>query len=176
MKILIPLFNGFEDAEAFTLFSLLRKVNVSFEIVGTPGTTVESNAGIRVFAEKRIDQINPDDYIAIILPSLAPENYARSSKLNEMVKRMYAQGKVIGAIGLAPLYLNKIGLLEGKRAVVAEGYERELDYPRAEPVVIDQNIITAKSFLAVPEFCVKLLNLLYGQEKALELKKILSKF
>lgn len=176
MKLLLPLLKGFNEAEAFTILNVLKKAGIRVDAVGIPGTTITGESGLRVGTDLRQDIIDIDEYQAIILVSLDPKEYEKSSKLAEWVKKMNAQGKIIAAVGLAPLYLQRIGILEGRRATVAEGYEKELEYPRGDAVVVDGNIITAKSIKHVLDFCIRLVDLLFGREKAVEVRKLLDKF
>lgn len=174
MKILVPLADGFEDIEAFTVIDVLKRAKIEVDVVGVIGTIVRSSHGMRVMLEKRLDMVS-DDYDGIVLPGGNPgyKNLMKSSRLIEMLKNLNAQGKLIAAICGAPLVLNKAGLLENKRATVYPGLERELVYPRGDRVVVDGNIITSQGPGTAMEFALKIVEVLKGKDEALKLKDVL---
>jgi 4-methyl-5(b-hydroxyethyl)-thiazole monophosphate biosynthesis len=129
--------------------------------------------GTRVMVDKRLSEVDVDNYDGIVLPGGTPGhvNLSRSSSLLEMLQRFDAQGKVIAAICMGPSVLAKAGLLESRRATIYPGAERELPYPRGERIVIDSNIITSQAPGTAMEFSLTLVEHLAGQKMAERLKK-----
>ena len=82
MKILVPLADGFEEIEAFTVIDVLKRAGIEVDVVGLSGTIVRSSHGIRVMVEKRLDMVS-NDYDGIVLPGGSPgyKNLMRSSRL-----------------------------------------------------------------------------------------------
>jgi 4-methyl-5(b-hydroxyethyl)-thiazole monophosphate biosynthesis len=67
------------------------------------------------------------------------------------------------------MVLGDLGILEKKKATCYPGFENQLGsaYFTAEPVVEDQNIITGRGPGLVFEFALKLVEKLYGKDKAI---------
>jgi len=146
MKVIVPLAEGFEEIEALTIIDVLRRAGIQVDTVGVVGSLILSAHGVRMMVDKRLNEINADEYDAIILPGGNPGyvNLGRSSKIIEILKQFKAKDKLIGAICGAPSILAKEGLLDDKKATIYPGNEKLLAYPRDNPVVVDGNIITSQ--------------------------------
>ena len=175
MKVMVALADGFEDIEAITPIDILRRAGVKVDTVGVVGSVITSNQGIRVMVDKRISEVNPDEYDGIILPGGNPGyiNLGRTAKLIEILKRMDSQGKLIAGICGAPSVLAKAGVLENKKATISPGMEKEIPYPRPDRVVVDGNVITSQSPGTAMEFSLALVEKLVGRNKVSELRKTL---
>ena len=173
MKVMVPLANGFEEIEALTVIDVLRRAAIQVDTIGVIGSVIESSHGVRVVVDKRLSQVNPDDYDAIILPGGKPGylNLERSSHLMEMLKSFNNKNKLIGAICGAPLILAKHGFLDKKKATVYPGHEKELSYPRASKVVVDDNIITSQGPGTAMDFALKIVEKLSGLNEVQRLKR-----
>lgn len=172
-KVFVPLAEGFEDIEAFTVVDVLRRAGVKVDIIGVPSSQVTSAHGVRIFVDKKITDVNSDEYDGVILPGGNPGyiNLGKSSILLEMVKSLNKRGKLVGAICGAPIILAKAGVLNGKRATVYPGMETELPYPRDDKVVVDGNVVTSQAAGTAMEFALKLVEVLAGSSKAEKLRK-----
>jgi 4-methyl-5(b-hydroxyethyl)-thiazole monophosphate biosynthesis len=172
MKVMIPLAEGFEEIEAFTVIDVLRRANIQVDTVGIIGSVIASKHGVRVIVDKRLAQVMPNEYDAIVLPGGNPGyiNLGKSLQLMEMLKSFNTQNKLIGAICGAPLILAKQGLLDNKKATVYPGNEKELAYPRDRDVVVDGNIITSQGPGTAMHFALKIVEKLKGSNEALRLK------
>jgi len=173
MKVLIPLADGFEDIEAFTVIDVLRRAGIDVDPVGVTGMSVTSREGIRVMLDKRLDMINPDDYDGIVLPggSRGVANLSKSSRLRRILREFNNKGKLIAAICAAPLILANEGILDNKKATVYPGLERRIPYPRGDRVVVDGNIVTSQGPGTAIEFALKIVEILKGKNKLIRLKK-----
>ena len=67
-----------------------------------------------------------------------------------------------------------MGLLEGKKATITPGMEKLLDYPRDQPVVIVDNLITSQGPGTALEFALAIVKKLKGDNEVLRLKKELA--
>lgn len=175
MRVIVPLADGFEEIEAFAVIDILRRAGIVVDTVGIIGSVITSARGVRVMVDKRLVEINPDQYEGIILPGGDPgyANLEKSSKLIEVIKALNYQEKLIAAICASPVILAKIGLLDNKKATICPGMEKEIPHPRGEKVVVDGNIITSQGPGTAIEFSLRIVDKLVGKEKALMLKRIL---
>jgi len=172
MKILVPLAEGFEEIEALAIVDILRRAGIEAVMVGLPGSIVTGSHGVRVFADKKINEINPEDYDGIVLPGGDPgyKNLAKSGKILEIIRKFNSEGKLVAAICASPAVLAKAGILQDKKATIYPGMEKEIPYPRGEKVVVDENVITSQAPGTAIEFALKIVEYLLGKEKALSLK------
>jgi 4-methyl-5(b-hydroxyethyl)-thiazole monophosphate biosynthesis len=173
MRVMVPLANGFEEIEAFTVVDILRRANIKVDTVGVIGSVIQSKHGVKIIVDRTLNQINPDSYDAIILPGGSPgyQNLGRTSKLIEILKTFNSQNKLIGAICGAPTILAKEGILDDKKATVYPGHEKSLPYPRNGPVVVDGNIITSQGPGTAIEFALKIVAKILSPAEAQRLKK-----
>jgi 4-methyl-5(b-hydroxyethyl)-thiazole monophosphate biosynthesis len=83
------------------------------------------------------------------------------------------KGTLIGAICAGPMALAKAGILQGKRATIYPGMEKELEGAIycADKVCIDGNIITSQGLATVFLFAFALLQAFAGEEKVTAIKK-----
>ena len=173
-KVLVPLVDGFEEIEAFTIVDVLRRAGIDVTTAGLSGNIVEGSHGVKVYADDRMLDSDSTNYDAIILPGgPAYKQMIQSQMLNLALHDFLKKGKLIGAICAAPAVLSKAGILKEKRATIYPGMERELDLPRGDRVVIDGNIITSQAPGTAMEFSLAIVKKLVSPAKAEELKKTL---
>ena len=170
---MLPLAEGFEEIEALTVVDVLRRAGINVDTVGVMGSMVTGSHGVRVMTDKKILEINADEYDGIVLPGGNPGylNLGRSSKIIEILRKFDAEGKLIAAICAAPSVLAKAGVLEGKKATIYPGMEKELPYPRGERVVIDGKIITSQAPGTAMEFALAIVEFLAGKDRAFQMKR-----
>jgi len=173
VKVLVPLVDGFEEIEAITIIDVLRRAGIQVTTAGIAGNIIEGGNGIKVYADDRMIDSDSTDYDAIILPGggKAAQLMAQSQHINLTLHDFFKKGKIIGAICAAPIVLAKAGLLKEKRATCYPGYEKELEYPRGDRVVVDGNIITSQAPGTAMEFALALVKKLVGPQQAEQLRK-----
>lgn len=173
MKVMVLFAEGFEEIEAMTVVDVLRRGGIQVDTVGVVGSVILSSHGVRVMMDKRLNEIVPDQYDAIILPGGSPGyiNLGKSGKIIEIIKKFNSQNKLIAAICGAPSILAKEGLLDNKKATIYPGNERLLAYPRDGPVVVDGNIITSQGPGTAMEFALKIVEKLLGSNEVEKLRK-----
>lgn len=172
MKVMVPLADGFEEIEALTVVDVLRRAGVEVDTVGIVGATITGASGIRVMVDKRLPEIDPRKYDAIVLPGgRAYQTLMKTSKITEVLKEFDSKQKTIGAICAAPAILASLGILEEKRATIYPGMEKHLAYPRGNRVVVDGHIITSQGPGTALEFSLALVKKLVGDAAVAKLKK-----
>jgi len=172
MDVLVPLVEGFEEIEAVSVIDILRRAGIKVTTAGIPSTMVLGAHGVQIIADKKLDNIDFRDFDALVLPGgPGHTNLAKSEKILNAVADFDARGKVIGAICAAPLVLAKAGVLNGKKATISPGMEREIPRPRPDKVVVDGNIITSQAPGTAIEFAIRLVEKLAGREKANKLRR-----
>lgn len=172
-KVMIPLADGFEEIEALTVADVLRRGDLEVVLVGVPGSIVKGASGIKVISDKKIEDVNPKDFDAVVLPGGNPGyiNLGRSQKILDMLVDFDEREKVIAAICASPSILSKLGILDNRKATIYPGMERDIPRPRSGKVVVDGHIITSEGPGTSIEFALEILKKLSGKEKVEKVKR-----
>ena len=76
-------------------------------------SSVKSEEGLEVMPDKSIDELVIDDYDSLILPGAMHIREAiEDDEVIDFIRKF--DGKVIGAISIAPIMLVRAGMLKGK--------------------------------------------------------------
>lgn len=172
MRAVIILAEGFEEIEAFATIDILRRANVEVTIASLSSSIVESSRKIRTMTDKRLAEIKVDDYDAVILPG-GPgyKNLANSQAVLSLIKEFDKKKKIVAAICAAPSVLAKAGILETRIATIYPGMESQIPKPRDAKVVVDGNVVTAKSPGTAIDFAIKLAEILAGKAAARKVRE-----
>ena len=168
---------GFEEIEALTVVDVLRRCDVRIDIAGFDSKFVEGAHDIKVIPDMHLDEINIENYDALILPGGAPGyvNLRNNTRVIELVKDAFKKGKLVAAICAAPCVLADAGILQGKKATIYPGMEDEIRKGGAEVkedlVVQDGNIVTSRGPSTAILFAWKLGEILAGKEKVEQVSK-----
>ncbi len=183
-KILVLVGDYVEDYEVMVPFQALQMVGHVVHAV-CPGkkagefvrTAVHDFEGDQTYTEKRghnftlnatFDEINPEDYDALVLPGgRAPEYIRLNEKVIEIVKHFAEANKPIAAICHGPLVLAAAGVLKGRKVSSYPAVAPDMKNAGAEWVdmgydkaYVDGNIVTAAAWPAHPDWLAKFLELL----------------
>ncbi|WP_300361854.1 type 1 glutamine amidotransferase domain-containing protein [Hydrogenimonas sp.] len=149
MKALILTADGFEDSELLVPYEKLRKEGFEVEIASIRRGTITGKHGHSVEVDKTLEEVDPDEYDALILPGgRAPETLRKEKRVLEIVRRFVDDGKTVAAICHGPQILISAGRIAGRRATGYRKIARELEdagalYEERE-VVVDGNLITSR--------------------------------
>ncbi|MBS7639607.1 MAG: type 1 glutamine amidotransferase domain-containing protein [Candidatus Bathyarchaeia archaeon] len=124
---------------------------------GTPIPLEVFGEGVR-YAIKRLNEINIEDFDALIFPGgFSPDALRIMPGVIELVKNAHEKGKIIAAICHGPQVLISAGLVRGKKVTSYIAVRDDLVNAGAlfidEPAVRDGNIITGRVPDDLPEFC-----------------------
>ncbi len=172
-KIIVMFPDGFEEIEAFSVVDVLRRAGTEVFMAGMPGKFITSAHGVKINADGTLENIEVDKYDGIVLPGGNPGylNLMKSREITDVVIDFAKKGKLVAAICGSPMVLVKAGLLKGKRATIAPGMEKELDMPRNDKVIADGNIVTSQGPGTAMDFALKIVEVLQGKPKALQMKQ-----
>lgn len=166
MKILVPLAEGFEEIEAVSIIDILRRADITVVTAYLEKNPVTGSHGIPVTADRKMSDINPADFSAMVLPGGMPgsENLKNSAQIIQALRAVHDGGGLIGAICAAPMALGHAGLLAGKKATCYPGYESEMEgaVHVDAPVVVDGKIITGKGAGCAVPFALEIVGILGG--------------
>lgn len=173
MKIAAMMANGFEEVEALAVIDILRRESIEIDMVSVADTEdnlVEGAHKISVKADKKLTDIDINDYDAIFLPGGMPGtiNLENCNELAQAIKDFDENGKMLVAICAAPKVFGGLGILEGKKATCFPSFEEELKGATVvdEKVVVDGNIITSRGMGTAIELGLKLVELIKDVQTA----------
>ena len=154
-------FCNFEIAPILEILAMAQKPITAFAQDIRP---IKSEEGLTVLPEKRIGELQPEEYDSLILPGAADIREAiEDDAVISFIKQF--DGKPIGAISIAPILLLKAGMLIGKpfmagvnpEELAEEGYTADdlalmkgwdecIVHPVPEGCICAGNIVTSVSF------------------------------
>jgi len=162
-KVACILADGFEETEALQTVDILRRANISVDLVSIQNEVVSGSHNINVVADKIWDD-NMEDYDMIFLPGGQPgtNNLMADQRVLDTIVSYYENQKWVAAICAAPLVLDKANILKDKKVTshpsVLEGNFVDSHYLSKE-VVLDGNIITSRGVGTSPAFAFTILEL-----------------
>ncbi|MEM5804333.1 MAG: DJ-1/PfpI family protein [Candidatus Aenigmatarchaeota archaeon] len=171
-KAAVLLYEGFEEIEGVAAIDILRRAGIEVSLIGVGGVIVAGAHGMKIHTDMRFLDANFDGFDCLVLPG-GPGHDAllRNDSVIKLVHKMNREGKILAAICMAPKVLLKAGILTDKRATIYPGFEKLLDRPRDNPVVVDGNIITSQGPGTALEFGLKIVEVMMGAPKAAEVRK-----
>lgn len=168
--IYVFLADGFEEVEALTPVDYLRRCELEVQTVGIHGKMVRGSHGITVIADATMYDVDMGQVEMIVLPGGMPGtlNLEKSQLLSNVIDDCVSRQIPIAAICAAPSILGHKGLLKGKRATCAEGYEAELEGAdvTGAPVETDGLFTTARGAGVANQFAFALVEHFLGAERA----------
>ncbi|MFW6237946.1 MAG: DJ-1 family glyoxalase III [Bacillota bacterium] len=174
-KVLIPLADGFEEIEAVASIDILRRAGLDVTTVTLDDFEVHGDHGIDVLADMVIDEVDLEQFAAVVLPGGMPgaDNLRKDSRVLNAIRTIYENGGLVAAVCAAPIVLEEAGVLEGKKATSYPGYDNQMpscDY-REEDVVVDGRVITGRGPGVTCDFAYTVAEFLLSAEKISELKQ-----
>lgn len=160
--VLIMATNRFEESELFGPREILlgkgAKVSLASPTRDEILATVHDEPGKRIAPDLTVDEVQVDDYDALLLPGGVgnPDQLRMNERAVQIIRDFAAAGKPVAAICHGPWLLVEADLLRGKRATSWKSIRTDLRNAGAtvvdEPAVTDGNIVTSRKPDDVPEF------------------------
>jgi 4-methyl-5(b-hydroxyethyl)-thiazole monophosphate biosynthesis len=175
-RVLVPIADGTEEIEAVCVIDVLRRAGAEVTVAGVDRLQVTASRGVTLVADCPISECKAVTYDLVALPGGMPgaEHLRNSKDLEEILKRHVREGRWYAAICAAPaVVLQHHGLLAGRRATCHPNFvDRLVKTDTIESrVVVDGPCITSRGPGTAIEFALKLVEILYGEEKAREVAR-----
>ena len=175
-RILIIATDGFEEHELFGPRAILGGAGASvtvasFEARAIQGTTHDV-PGATITAEITFDEVNADDYDALLIPGgvINPDAMRMHARPVEIVRQFADAGKPVAAICHGPWMLVEADVVRGRTVTSWPSIRTDLKNAGAEvvdrEVVTDGHIITSRQPEDVEAFTAALIHLLEGRRAA----------
>jgi protease I len=119
-KIAILATDGFEQAELTEPRKTLDQAGATTELISPKDGSIKGwnskDWGESVRVDKTLDQANPPDYDALVLPGgvMNPDHLRMEPKAVEFVRKFVGTGKPVAAICHGPWLLVEAGVVKGK--------------------------------------------------------------
>lgn len=172
-KAIVFLANGVEETEFIASYDILKRAGVEVETIGVQGKEIISSSGVKFLADST-EKTCPVADILILPGGLeAVRTLEKESWIIKIIEKFNAQGKLLGAICAAPTILSKAQVLKSKYFTCYPGQEKSIEgnYMPGEKVVVDGNVITARSVASTFEFALEIVEMLEGKKKRQEVEK-----
>jgi 4-methyl-5(b-hydroxyethyl)-thiazole monophosphate biosynthesis len=168
---LVPIADGTEEIEAVCIIDVLRRAGVSVTVASVDQLQVSASRGTKLVADRPIEDCVDETYDLVALPGGMPgaEHLRDSKDLETILERQRREGRLYAAICAAPVVvLQHHGLLDGLRATCHPDFAGQLhDAAEVEKrVVVDGPCVTSRGPGTALEFALKLVELLYDEQKA----------
>jgi protease I len=154
-RVLIVATDGFEEWELFGPRQILQQRGADVILASLKRdpiqATVHDDPGKTIKPDLVIDEVNPDDFDALILPGGVrnPDQLRLHGNVISLIRAFAEQGKPIGAVCHGPWLLVEAELLRGRTATSWPSIRTDLRNAGAnvvdEPAVADGNIVTSRN-------------------------------
>jgi protease I len=153
-RVLIVATDGFEEWELFGPRQILQEQGAEVVLASLKRdpiqATIHDDPGKTIRPDLTIDEVNPDDFDALILPGGVrnPDQLRLHGNVIGLIRRFAEQGKPVAAICHGPWLLVEAGLVRGRTATSWPSIRTDLRNAGAkvvdEAVVTDGNIVTSR--------------------------------
>lgn len=168
--VYIILGTGFEEMEAVCPCDILRRGGLEAVFAGIGGRDITGGNGITVRADCTVEEIDPEKLDMVVLPGGmgGVHSILASETALNVVRRAFEDGKYVAAICAAPSILAKLGVTDGKNAVVYPGMEPQMGPAHMcdANAVRDGKVLTGRAPGAAMDFGLLLLETLTDRETA----------
>lgn len=156
---------GFRDEELEIPKALFEEKGFKVEVAARTTAEAKGMLGLKVKPDLALGEVDLAKYKAVVfVGGVGAQDYFSDPQALGLAREAYRQGKVLGAICLAPVILARAGVLEGKRATVwpseAEALRKAKALHTGRDVEVDGRVVTAKGPHAARAFAEKILELL----------------
>jgi protease I len=178
-RILVVATNGFEEWELFGPKQILEQRGAEVQLASLTldpiQATVHDDPGKTIRPNLTIDQVNPDDFDALILPGGVrnPDALRIHGNVIGLIRDFNRQGKPIAAICHGPWLLVEADLLRGRTATSWPSIRTDLRNAGAnvvdEPAVTDGNLVTSRNPDDVEAFTAAVIDLVENAPEVIEI-------
>ncbi len=157
-KVAVLVEENYQVLEVWYPYLRLREAGIKTLLVGTGRGTYKSKEGYPAQEEIAITKAKSDDFDAVVIPGgYAPDFLRRYPEVNNFVREMFNQKKIVASICHGGWVLVSAGILKGKSATCFSAIKDDLINAGAkfidQEVVVDSNLITSRNPYDLPAFC-----------------------
>lgn len=155
--------DDYEDLELWYPLLRLREEGMDVTVVGVDCDVYYSKHGYEVVADAAVDEVDPDSFDGVIVPGgWAPDRLRRYPAVNEFVRKLHDNGKLVASICHGGSVLISAGILKGKKATAVMAIKDDMINAGARfidtEVICDGNLITSRTPRDLPAFMKEIIN------------------
>ena len=156
-KILMITGKDYDDSEVLYPYYRLIEEGYTVDVASVERGEVSGKYHFKIDANLSFDEVNPDEYIALMLPGgKAPEKLRLIDKVCEIVREFEKAGKPMAAICHGQQILISADVLKGKNATCYPGIRDDIKNAGAvyedSQVVVCENLVTSRRPEDLPHF------------------------
>jgi protease I len=168
-KVAILVDEQYQVLEVWYPYLRLKEAGIEAVIVGREKKQYASKEGYPISADADIGDVNADDLSGVIVPGgWAPDFLRRSEAVNNLVRAVFVQKKLVAGICHAGWVLASANVLGGKKATAFFAIKDDVINAGAsfidKEVVVDGNLITSRNPFDLPYFCAEIINFLRNNQ------------
>src|SRR5512143_1600830 len=157
----------YEDLELWYPVYRFREAGAKVTVVGGGASGYSSKHGYPVTPDATAEKVNAADFDAVIIPGgYAPDRMRRHKAMVDLVRDMFAEGKVVAAICHGGRMLVSADVERGRKATCFFAIKDDLVNAGARyedrEVVRDGNLVTSRKPEDLPAFCRTILQAMTG--------------
>ena len=172
---LVFLADGCEMCEALCVVDVLRRAGINVVTAGVTGERVVSSHKVEIKADVKLSEVENEEWDLVFAPGGMPgaTNLASSSLVNSIILDTYNKGNIVSAICASPaVVFGPLGILNSGKATCypgCESYAPGITFLK-DGVVVDGNVVTAKSAGWAFDLGIRLLEMLVDKETAVKVR------
>ena len=147
-----------EEIELTDPVKAYKEAGHTVDIISNEGNkTINGKNGDEIQADRGIDEVNPQDYDALLVPGgFSPDLLRINPKNGEFAKAIMQDNKPVFAICHGPQFLVETDLLKGRELTSFVSVRKDLENAGAtvkdEEVIVDGNLVTSRTPDDLPAF------------------------
>ena len=152
----------FEESELTEPLAALQDAGADVDVISDHDGEIKglkhTQPGQNITVDKTLDEMDPHDYDALILPggAINADNLRMNDKARQVIRSFMDGGKLVAAICHAPWALISADRTDGKQMTSYHTIQDDIRNAGGEwindEVVIDQNLITSRKPDDIPAF------------------------
>lgn len=157
-KVVIIVAKGFDEREFYYPFFRLQEAGLIVDVATMEDVEVEGKYGMPAVPTVRLDQLEVADYVAVVIPGghQSPDLMRQSEVILAFVRKMSDSGRVVSSTCHGPWVMVSAGVVKGRKLTCYRSCRDDLINAQADyldqPVVVDDNFITAQHYRDNPEW------------------------
>ncbi|PZV20696.1 MAG: protease [Leptolyngbya sp.] len=166
-KVAILATDGFEQVELTSPKEALESAGAQTHVIAPQGESIQGwnhhDKGDKISVDHTLDQVNPDDYDALMLPGgpLNPDQLRTNKDAVQFVQAFFAASKPVAAICHAPWTLIEADTVKGRTVTSWPSLKTDLKNAGAtwvdQEVVVDHGLVTSRNPNDLPAFNQKMI-------------------
>ncbi len=169
VRVAVIATDGFEETELTEPVRALKEAGAQADVISLKSGQIQAfrhnDKGIMVNVDKTLDQVQPDQYDALLLPggALNADQLRMEPKVRAFIQGVQNSGKPMAVICHAPWELISAGLAKGRTLTSYHTIQDDLRNAGAnwvdQEVVEDGNLVTSRQPSDIPAFNAAMLRL-----------------